>query len=51
MVFVRFKDFDSKVRLVGYVNQDIFDARSNVPDEDFPAILADENDVVFQKKL
>ena len=24
---------------------------SNVPDKDFPTILADENDVVFQKKL
>ena len=51
MVFVRFNDFDSKIRLVGYVNQDVFDARGNIPDEDFPAILADENGVVFQKKL
>ena len=51
MVFVGFNDFDSEFRFVDYVNQDIFDARSNVFNEDFSTILTDENDVVFQEKL
>ena len=51
MVFVGFNDFDSKVRFVGDINQDIFDARSNVSNEDFSTVLTDENEVVFQKKL
>jgi len=51
VVFVGFNDFNSKVRFVDYVNQDIFDARSNVSNEGFSTILTDENDVVFQKKL
>ena len=51
VVFVRFNGFDPEVRFVGYVNQDVFDARSNTPNEDFSTILTDENDVVFQKKL
>ena len=48
VVFVRFNGFDPEVRFVGYVNQDIFDARSNVSNEDFSTIFTDENDVVFQ---
>lgn len=48
MILVRLHHLDVEVRLLRYVEQYMFHAHADVADKSLPAILAYQNNVVFQ---